>query len=172
MRPRRSTSRPRYAADPSDPLDLFSIRWRRRYWIYIAVFSASVYWLLPSSSPGAPAPHDDGGPKVDWSAFAYSLYATDSTSLCHAVLVFHSLAQMGSRADRVLFYPKKWDTEVRDAKDRDSQLLVMARDTYGVRIEPVELLRVQAHTKGTRRHTHAHTRCHFSPDMCRLAGEG
>jgi hypothetical protein len=62
--------------------------------------------------------------------------------LCHAVLVFDALAKFGSKADRVLFYPESWDLEITDSKDRDSQLLVMARDQYKVKLHPIKPLNV------------------------------
>ena len=36
-------------------------------------------------------------------------------------------------------YPEEWDTEIADRKDRDSQLLVMAREWYGVKLMPVRV---------------------------------
>ncbi|KAL6720372.1 hypothetical protein ACLMJK_002293 [Lecanora helva] len=75
---------------------------------------------------------------VDWTRFAYALYATNSAYLCNALMVFSSLAQLGSKADRVLFYPQEWNLEVESSTDRDSQLLVKARDIFGVELVPVE----------------------------------
>ena len=69
--------------------------------------------------------------------------------LCHAVLVFDALARLGSRADRVLFYPETWDTTVESSKDRDSQLLLLARDYYKAKLQPTKLLTVQGRIKGT-----------------------
>ena len=51
-------------------------------------------------------------------------------------MIFDSLSRLGSRADRVLFYPQEWDLEIESGSDRDSQLLVKARDEYGVKLEP------------------------------------
>lgn len=147
MRRRRSDELPRFAHDYGDPLS-FSFRWRRRYWLYVAVGVLFIYWLLPSRSK-APTDNGDGTPTINWSSYAYSLYATDSATLCHAILVFDALARFGSKADRVLFYPNYWDTVIRDSKDRDSQLLVMARDRYKVKLEPIQLLTVEGRTKGT-----------------------
>ena len=142
MRRKRSDELPRFEQDYPDPLDF---RWRRRYWVYIAIFLAFVYLLLPSH---APAPSAESAGAIDWSKYAYSLYATDSATLCHALLVFDALARLGSKADRVLFYPNYWDTVIRDADDRDSQLLVMARDKYGVKLQPIQLLTVEGRVKG------------------------
>jgi hypothetical protein len=77
---------------------------------------------------------------VDWHQFTYSLYATDAHSLCNALLVFDSLKRLSSRADRVLLYPKQWDTFVASNTDRTSQLLTIARDQYKVNLLPVGLL--------------------------------
>ena len=76
---------------------------------------------------------------VDWSRYAYSQYATNSAYLCNAVMVFESLQRLGSKADRILFYPQEWDLEIASTSDRDSQLLVKARDWYNVKLLPVEI---------------------------------
>ena len=123
-----------------------SFRWRRRYALYLLGFVA-VCWILYPRRPGR-AEHGKGG-EVNWKNFAYSLTAIDGASLCHAVLVFDALARLGSKADRVLFYPNTWDTRVDSAKDRDSQLLVMARDEYGVKLQPTKVLAAQGRTQGT-----------------------
>lgn len=78
---------------------------------------------------------------VDWSHFAYSQYATDSAYLCNAVMVFEALSRLGSKADRILLYPQEWDTEISDELDRDSQLLVKAREYYNVKLIPVNMPR-------------------------------
>lgn len=154
MRRKRSDELPRFEEDYPDPLDFRWLRWRRRYWLYIAVFFLFVYLLLPSH-PASPSIDIDGTPGVvDWSSYAYSLYATDSATLCHAILVFEALSRLGSKADRVLFYPNYWDTLIRDSTDRDSQLLVMARDRYKVKLQPIQLLTVEGRTKGK-----LHNRC-------------
>lgn len=79
---------------------------------------------------------------IKWSRFAYSQYATDSATLCNAVMVFEALDRYGSKADRVLLYPKQWDTTVESAVDRDSQLLNLARKKYKVKLHPIKLLAV------------------------------
>ncbi|KAF2145326.1 glycosyltransferase family 8 protein [Aplosporella prunicola CBS 121167] len=84
---------------------------------------------------------DDDG--VDWSRFAYSQYATNSAYLCNSVMVFDALKRLGSRADRILFYPAEWDTIIHDKVDRDSQLLVKARDWLDVKLIPVNMQSVK-----------------------------
>lgn len=141
MRRRRSDELPRFVRD-AEP---HSFRWHRRYWYYLAGFLFVCWILYPSRGSARDA---DGAPRINWLSFAYSLYATDSATLCHAVLIFDALARFGSKADRVLFYPKQWDTVVSDSKDRDSQLLVMARDKYRVKLQPIQLLTVEGRTTG------------------------
>jgi hypothetical protein len=163
MRRKRSDELPRFEEDYPDPLNF---RWRRRYSVYIAVFLLIVYLLLPSHT--ASSTSNDGSPgTIDWSKYAYSLYATDSATLCHALLVFDALARLGSKADRVLFYPNYWDTVIRDSMDRDSQLLVLARDRYKVQLQPIQLLTVEGRAKGmsyifflvvAHQHVQSHTR--------------
>ena len=54
-------------------------------------------------------------------------------------MVFEALDRLGSRADRILFYPQTWDVQVSNRRDRSSQLLVMARDKYNVKLTPVDI---------------------------------
>ena len=58
-------------------------------------------------------------------------------------MVFETLERLGSRADRILMYPEEWDTEIASKSDRDSQLLVMARDWYRVKLIPIKISRFQ-----------------------------
>ena len=138
MRRRRSDELPRYTGNH----DSHSVRFHRRYAYYLCGF-LFVCWLLYPSSGSASAKT-----ATNWSNYAYSLYATDSATLCHALLLFDALATLGSKADRVLFYPQYWDTQVTSAQDRDSQLLVLARDKYKVKLHPIKLLTVEGRTKG------------------------
>ena len=139
-RAKRSSSLPRYARDPTAPAPGRAWSRRKRTWTIVGIV-VLLYWLLVRRGRSA----DDGsmtGP-INWSRYAYSLYATDSASLCHAVMLLDALARFGSKADRVLFYPEYWDTEVENGNDRDSQLLVMARDRYRAKLQPVPLLSVE-----------------------------
>lgn len=127
-----------------------AFRWNRRYLYVVAAFVLTCWILYPSRSSSLPS----GAQPVNWANYAYSLYATDSATLCHAVLLADALARLGSKADRVLFYPDAWDTKVSDSRDRDSQLLVLARDKYNVKLHPIQLLSVGSRTKGTDRELH------------------
>jgi hypothetical protein len=142
MRRRRSDELPRFTDDDTSP----SFRLRRRYAYYFLGFLFVCWFLYPSRKPTIPKNSTDL--RINWSNYAYSLYATDSTELCHAVMLLDALARFGSKADRVLFYPDHWDTKVDSATDRDSQLLGLARGTYMAKLQPVKLLKVAGRTKG------------------------
>ena len=141
MRRKRSDELPQFMNDRDIP----SFRWNRRHLYVVAIFILACWLLYPSRR--SPTANDEQS--VNWSNFAYSLYATDSATLCHAVLLADALARLGSKADRVLFYPEHWDTKVDGPTDRDSQLLVLARETYKVKLHPIQLLSVASRTKGT-----------------------
>jgi hypothetical protein len=76
---------------------------------------------------------------VNWKYYAYTQYATDGHHLCNAVMVFEALDRLGSKADRILMYPEAMDTFVSDARDRDSQLLLKAKQQYGVKLRPIKI---------------------------------
>lgn len=134
MRGKRSSSLPRFVTTSGSPQSPV----RRRHILYALLFIAFLFWWFRT-----PASTD-----VNWSQYAYSLYATDGTTLCHALLIFDALARLGSNADRVLFYPKSMDTIVSNSADRDSQLLVMARDRYDVKLLPHSMLKVEGRVEG------------------------
>jgi hypothetical protein len=64
-------------------------------------------------------------------------------------MVLEALARLGSKADRVLFYPDHWDTKIDSSQDRDSQLLTLARDTYKAKLHPVKLLEAAGRSEST-----------------------
>ena len=141
MRRKRSDELPRFVRDEQP----HAFEWRPRYWLYLAGFLFVCWILYPRRTT------DENGSTihVNWSRYAYSLYATDSAALCHAILIFEALARYGSKADRVLFYPDHWDTVIHNPRDRDSQLLVIARDKFNVQLQPIPLLSVEGRTDGT-----------------------
>ncbi len=128
---------------PAKARSSFGFRQRSR-WLYGLVVIVLLYlWytsktsLLPHRTPiHAPSLRYKN---VDWSHYAYSQYATDSAYLCNAVMVFEALARLGSKADRILLYPEEWDLDISDDTDRDSQLLVKAREYYNVKLIPVDI---------------------------------
>ena len=52
-------------------------------------------------------------------------------------MVFEALDRLGSKAQKILLYPEELDTIISHPRDRDSQLLVKARDWYGVHLMPI-----------------------------------
>ncbi|KAL8753522.1 MAG: hypothetical protein Q9199_004993 [Rusavskia elegans] len=119
---------------------------RRSRLVYIALAAVFLYLLVTGHSPLSLLPHQ--GSKhdpstrykgVNWSQYAYFQYATSSAYLCNSVMIFEALHRLGSKADRILMYPEKWDTQIESQSDRDSQLLVKARDWYNVRLVPVDI---------------------------------
>lgn len=76
--------------------------------------------------------------KMDWSRYAYSQYATDTQTLCNALMVFESLHRLKSKADRVLLYPEEWAADRGDARTR--ALMRMAEKRFKVKLQPVRLL--------------------------------
>lgn len=118
---------------------------RRSRWPYLLIALLVIYLFCPrkpsflpiyGNSPQHLSLNSDS---VDWSRYAYSQYATTSAHLCNSVMLFEALHRFGSKPARILFYPSTWDTEIASSKDRDSQLLVMARDKYKAKLIPVEM---------------------------------
>ncbi|KAL3255791.1 hypothetical protein ABHI18_008048 [Aspergillus niger] len=114
-----------------------------RAWLAIFVFVLFILSQRREKPPSPPLPHIDYD-RVEWSLYAYSQYATSSPYLCNALIVFDTLQRLGSRAQRVLFYPEDWDVLVDDDRDRDSQLLAMAREKYNVMLVPIDVQMVKA----------------------------
>ena len=119
------------------------LRYRSRL-LYIALALLALYLYYTSSIHLLPKHNPIHAPSliyknIDWSRYAYSQYATNSAYLCNAVMIFESLSRLGSKADRILLYPQEWDLDISDTSDRDSQLLVKARDWYHVKLIPVDI---------------------------------
>lgn len=105
--------------------------------LFLYLWYTSSFHVLPRQ-PSAHAPSLIYK-NIDWSRYAYSQYATNSAYLCNAVMIFESLSRLGSKADRILLYPQEWDLDIASSSDRDSQLLVKARDEYNVKLTPMEI---------------------------------
>lgn len=79
---------------------------------------------------------------VDWSHFAYTQYATNAPYLCNSVMLFERLHRLGSRAERLLMYPSRFEVSANgtDGQSWESGLLRKARDEYNVKLKPVEVV--------------------------------
>lgn len=115
--------------------------------IYSGFSLSSLLNLQDSPEP----PEDDG--TINWkSDYAYVQYATSQDYLCSAIMIFDQLEALKTRAARVLIYPKAWgvpgepepvvafDQKVVPKNKKTTELLQLARDTYGVRLQPVSEL--------------------------------
>lgn len=111
---------------------------RKRIWIIVVLVLLFVKWLRIDSPAPRTLPHIRYD-KVDWSRYAYIQYATSETYLCNSVMVFEALHRLGSRADRVLFYPDDWDLIMEDSYARTGQLLRLAKSRYNVQLIPVKI---------------------------------
>lgn len=114
-------------------------RKRRNYAIYTIIILIVLYWCSHRPKPPKGLSPYLNYDAIDWSRYAYTQYVTSDEYLCNSVMVFEALHRLGSRADRILFYPQDWDTFVAGPRDRTSQLLLLARDKYGVQLEPIEV---------------------------------
>jgi hypothetical protein len=142
VRRKRSDELPRFVGGS----EIRSFHWQRRYTFALLGFIFFCWFLYPS---GQSTSTGNDVLSVNWSNYAYSFHAIDTATLCHSLLHMDALARFGSKADRVLFYPDYWDTKVDSSKDRDSQLLVLARDKYKAKLQPTKLLTVEGRTNGT-----------------------
>ncbi|KAL8992102.1 MAG: hypothetical protein Q9188_007657 [Gyalolechia gomerana] len=119
---------------------------RRSRYLYLVLALLVGYLWFTGHSPASLLPHrpPQHAPSlrhknIDWSRYAYFQYATSTAYLCNAIMLFEALDRLGSKADRVLLYPDQWDTRIESLTDRDSQLLVKARDWYKVKLVPVDI---------------------------------
>lgn len=116
-----------------------------RTWVFLALCVLLILWLRRERPKPPPLPHIRYD-LVDWSRYAYAQYATASPYLCNSVMVFEALHRLGSRADRVLFYPEDWDNIVDSDTERNSQLLRLAEDKYKVQTVPIDVQMVKGGT--------------------------
>jgi len=123
-------------------------RQRRTWLIVVAILCLCFIIAWPFTGHLPQSAHPLYGAKIDWHLYAYSQYATNQHYLCNSVMIFDSLEKLGSKADRILFYPKTWDLDVSSSKDRTSQLLVMARDQYKAKLKPVDMYTLKRPSKG------------------------
>lgn len=125
---------------PDEPcLSVVKRQFRRlRTWVVLAVLFLFLMWHRRESPPPLPLPHIHYD-EVDWSRFAYTQYATNEVYLCNSLMVFEALETLGSKAERVLFYPEEWDLIVEDEYDRVSELLLMARSRFRVMVIPIKI---------------------------------
>lgn len=113
---------------------LFVLSWLHRVHLYERLTGPSCYFR----DPVVPDVYYWKSPDLDWTQYAYALYATDIEYLCNAVMIFDSLELYGSKADRLLLYADTLD--ISDEGTREGRLLAKARDELGVNLQPVKVL--------------------------------
>ena len=138
---------PKHRRRPSQYPNLLSVtrllRRSRSLLILFCILIGIAYSIFWPHKPWFPPTHAPSlrYKNINWSRYAYSQYATDSHYLCNSLMLFEALERLGSKAERILMYPEEWDIDIASKSDRDSQLLVMARDWYRVKLLPVQILR-------------------------------
>lgn len=130
---------------------------RVRTWVILVLLVLFMIWLRRESPPPSAHPHLHYD-QVDWSRYAYTTYATSEAYLCNAVMVFEALRRLGSRAERVLFYPKEWDLIVDNDSDRISQLLLMAKEDFKVQMVPSTIDGIKKEAEGVLLESHLASR--------------
>ncbi|KXS97150.1 hypothetical protein AC578_3073 [Pseudocercospora eumusae] len=73
---------------------------------------------------------------IEWSQYAYCQYVTTTEYLCNSIMIFESLQRLGSKASRILLYPKEW---AQDSNTEEGRLLLKARDELGVVLKAIEV---------------------------------
>ncbi|KAI1697863.1 glucose N-acetyltransferase 1 [Ditylenchus destructor] len=85
---------------------------------------------------------------LDWSRFAYVQYVTNTAYLCNSVMLFERLHSLGAKADKLMMYPSQFDVE---SGTEEARLIRKARDQYGVKLMPIQVLRRRSGGRRRRR---------------------
>ncbi|ROV92263.1 hypothetical protein VSDG_07299 [Cytospora chrysosperma] len=113
---------------------LFVLSWLHSVHFYDRLTGPSCYFR----DPVVPDASYRNSPDLDWTQYAYALYATDVEYLCNAVTIFDTLERYGNKADRLLLYADTLGVSGEDS--REGKLLSKARDELGVNLQPVKVL--------------------------------
>lgn len=89
---------------------------------------------LPGLSSPFPPSLEAPPSGVDWSRYAYVQYVTNTDYLCNSVMIFEALSRLNSKADRLMMFPSHFRL---DDDSKESKLLLIARDQYGVHLVPI-----------------------------------
>ncbi|RFU23961.1 hypothetical protein B7463_g12381, partial [Scytalidium lignicola] len=125
--------------------------------LIIAVLGFSTQFLIIYTSDPSFPPYRVRQPRIthrldsssiDWSEFKYVQYATSPESLCNAVMIWRDMEHIGSRGQRLMYYPSDWSVdeidELTDGKHLTpiARLLHTAETEYYVKLRPIEELRL------------------------------
>lgn len=77
--------------------------------------------------------------KVDWSGFAYVQYVTNANYLCNSLMILEALYRLGTKADRIMMYPRQWQVpdSMETATTSEGRFLAQARDDYLTKLIPI-----------------------------------
>ncbi|EPE35105.1 Nucleotide-diphospho-sugar transferase [Glarea lozoyensis ATCC 20868] len=85
--------------------------------------------------------------KVDWFKLYYVQYVTTEEELCNALIVWSEIEEIGSRAQRMMFYPADWDLDEKDTTPSKpdeltarARLLRTAKRAYFVKLTALDVL--------------------------------
>lgn len=132
-----------------NPLQLLRVafRWRTLIGAFILLYTVySVDWQTRRHGPSCLSypptnpvelEHED----VHWKRYAYVQYVTSPEQLCSSMIFFESLHRLGSKAERVIMYPKPYRAV---NESREAMMLLSAEETWGVVTIPVDI----QHTSG------------------------
>ncbi|KAK0101441.1 N-acetylglucosaminyltransferase [Cadophora gregata] len=92
---------------------------------------------------------------IQWDDKQYIQIVADEEKLCSAVLTWHDIEEIGSRARRTLVYPSTWspdevetDPALNNTLTRKAHLLREARDKYFARLHPIDALKENVADRG------------------------
>ncbi|PBP24951.1 glucose N-acetyltransferase [Diplocarpon rosae] len=92
---------------------------------------------------------------INWDSKQYVQVVADEEKLCSAVMVWHDIESIGSRARRRLLYPASWspdeletDPALNNSLTRKAHLLREARDKYYVLLQPMDELHENKTARG------------------------
>jgi hypothetical protein len=77
---------------------------------------------------------------IDWSAFAYVQYVTNSNYLCNSLMIFEALHRIGTKAERIMLYPQQWKVPKGKPETEEERFLLQARDRYKVKLVPIQVV--------------------------------
>lgn len=103
--------------------------------IVLSLFAVSYYTLHKKQDHVSAESHH-----VDWSRFAYVSYATNWVHLCNSLVMFASLHQLGSNADRLLMYSRNMPEGGKTSSVMSTEMLRQAEENYQVKLWPIDVI--------------------------------
>ena len=92
---------------------------------------------------------------VDWTTLAHIQLVRQHLDICNAVMLFAELSFQKSPAQRLLLYPKEWDSAITSRNNSDptietsKRLLKLAAKSFDVSLLPIEPMEGISNSKYT-----------------------